>query len=147
MPGSYVYLNPMLLVGKPYVADVAGNYLGECVSLVKHYIPALQNRKSSTWIEGPNVIETIRNGGAIAHGTAIATFKNERFISNDGHAGFYAGYETDSSGNIRINIVEQYLGGNPSVRIILRLLPNRGKDASGNYINPSNNGEAFSVIL
>ncbi|MDR2018427.1 MAG: BPSL0067 family protein [Syntrophobacterales bacterium] len=30
---------------------------------------------------------------------------------------------------------------------MLRQLPKRGKDANGNYVNPSNNGEAFSVIL
>jgi hypothetical protein len=138
----------MLLVGKPYVADVAGNNLGECVSLVKHYIPALQNRKSSTWIEGPNVIEMIRNGGAIAYGTAIATFKNGRFISNDGHAAFFAGWDDlDPKQGIRITVVEQYLGSKPSVRIISRRLLNKGKKADGSYNDPSNNGEAFSVIL
>jgi len=143
MAGPYIYPNPISLVGKPYVADIAGNYLGECVSLVKHHIPALQNRSTRTWIKGPNVIETLKNDGVIMTGTAIATFRNGKF---NGHAALFAGYEKDSSGNIYIKIVDQYLGGNPSGRIILRPLDNKGKKPDGSYIDPSNNGEAFSVI-
>ncbi|MCL2165235.1 MAG: BPSL0067 family protein [Oscillospiraceae bacterium] len=144
MAGPYVYQNPTSLVGKPYVADVRGNNLGECVSLVKHYISELQEEQSSTWIEGPNVIETLKNGGTIVEGTAIATFVDRRF---KGHAAFFAGFEKDPSGNIRIKIVDQYLGSQPSGRIILRPLKNKGKKANGRYNDPSNNGEAFSVIL
>ncbi|MDR2014385.1 MAG: hypothetical protein LBP99_02005, partial [Azoarcus sp.] len=88
MAGPYVYTNPTSLVGKPYVADVAGNYLGECVSLLKRHIPALSNRKSTTWIKGPNVIETLKSGGTIIEGTAIATFTQNG--SFDGHAAFFA---------------------------------------------------------
>lgn len=68
MPGPYVYPNPRSQIGKPYVADIAGNYLGECVSLLKHYIPGLQNRHTSTWIKGPNVMETIKMAGRSGKG-------------------------------------------------------------------------------
>lgn len=126
MAGPYVYNNPMSLVGNPYVADVAGNYLGGCVSLLKHHISGLQNRTTGTWIEGRNVIETIRSGGTIPIGTAIATFRNGRFESGNGHAAFFAGWRNDphpDRGNpgIRIIVVEQYSG---SGGIISRLLPN-----------------------
>lgn len=146
MAGPYVYQNPMSLVGRPYVADVANNYLGQCVSLVKHFIPGLQNRSTSSWIEGDNVVDTLRNGGSIPIGTAIATFRNGRFISGSGHACFYAGF-SNTAGNLRIIVVDQYLGGQPSGGIISRPLRCLGKNANGNYVNPSNNAEAFSVII
>ena len=147
LAGPYVYMNPLSLRNKLHVADIAGNYEGECVSLVKKYIPELQNRSTRAWIEGPNVIETIKKGGTIIEGTAIATFKNGKFISGHGHAAFFVGWVNDPDEGIRIRIVEQYLGAKPSVRVISRFLHSRGKDADGNYINPSNNGNAFSVIL
>ncbi|MDR2017318.1 MAG: BPSL0067 family protein [Syntrophobacterales bacterium] len=149
MAGPYVYPNPTSQIGKPHVADIAGNYLGECVSLVKRYIPELKNRSTSTWTKGPNVIETLKNGGTIMEGTAIATFVNGRFVSGHGHAAFFVGSFDDpnpeqGTPGIRIIIVEQFKN---SVRIIERKLFNRGKNADGSYVNPSNNGEAFSVIL
>jgi len=147
MAGPYIYPNPLSLVGPQYVADIAGNNLGECVSLVKRNIPALSNRTTRSWIEGQNVIETLKNGGTIMVGTAIATFRNGHFESGHGHAAFFAGYTKDKNGVIRITIVEQYLGSRPSGGVITRTLRNRGKNADGSYVDPSNNGEAFSVIL
>jgi hypothetical protein len=144
MAGPYIYSNVISLVGKPYVDDAAENYLGECVSLVKHYVPALQNRSTKVWVKGPNVIETLKDGGVIMTGTAIATFGNGSFSC---HASFFAGYEKDTSGNFHIKIVDQYLGSRPFGGIILRILKNKGKDANGIYNDPSNNGEAFFVIL
>jgi len=144
MAGPYIYLNSASLIGKPYVADAAGNYLGECVSLVKHYIPELQNRSTRTWVKGSNVIETFKNGGAIVVGTAIATFRNGSF---SGHAAFFAGIERGKNEEIYIILVDQYLGGRPSDGIISRRLQNKGKNTNGSYNDPSNNGEAFFVIL
>jgi hypothetical protein len=97
------------LEGGDYVADVAGNYLGECVSLVKHHIPQLQNISTSAWKKGVNVIETLKSGGTIAKGTAIATFINGRFTSGNGHAAFYAGRVLYTDGSIRIYVMEQFL--------------------------------------
>jgi hypothetical protein len=132
------------LEGGDYVSDVAGNYLGECVSLVKHYIPQLQNLSTGAWKEGVNVVETLKSGGTIAKGTAIATFINGRFASGNGHAAFDAG--RDPAGSFRFYAMEQFLHP-PTGGIIKRFLLNRGKYASGNYIDPGNNGEAFSVIM
>jgi hypothetical protein len=154
MAGPYVYLNPRSLVGKPYVADIAGNHRGECVSLLKHYINELKNKRTTTWIEGPNVIETLEKGGTILEGTAIATFVNGRFPlptpkepDAHGHAAFFAGYVRNKDGEIFISIVDQYLGKWPSGAIQERPLKNSGKDPDGNWSDRSNNGRAFSVIL
>ncbi|MDR3158478.1 MAG: BPSL0067 family protein [Zoogloeaceae bacterium] len=147
MPGPFVYANAELLDGKPYVADIAGNYFGECVSLVKHHIVPLQNVSTKAWKEGVNVIEALKKGTMIAKGTAIATFVNGRFESGHGHAAFYIRHVFDPDGVIRIEVIEQYLGEKPSGGVKKRLLPNHGKDKNGNYINRSNNGRAFSVIM
>jgi hypothetical protein len=147
MPGPFVYAGVDALKDHSYVADIAGNYLGECVSLVKHYIPQLQNLSTGTWRKGVNVIETLKSGGTIAKGTAIATFINGHFASGNGHAALYVERVRYTDGSIRIYVMEQYLGGLPSGGIKKRLLRNFGKSASGNYNNPSNNGEAFSVIM
>ncbi|GHT95768.1 hypothetical protein AGMMS49545_19290 [Betaproteobacteria bacterium] len=144
MPGPFVYAHAELLVGSAHVSDIAGEETGQCVSLVKRYIQLLQNVSSQTWKKGVNVIETLKNGGTIAKGTAIATFTGERFMSRHGHAAFYLGHESYPDGSIRIYVVEQYLR---SDGVQKRLLQNRGKDSSGDYIDRSNNGEAFSVIL
>ncbi|MDR2260910.1 MAG: hypothetical protein LBE06_08295, partial [Azoarcus sp.] len=54
--GAFVYDGDVnSLKSDKYVKDIAGNYDGECVSLVKRYIPALQNRSTRDWREGPNV--------------------------------------------------------------------------------------------
>jgi hypothetical protein len=147
MAGPYVYLNPLSLRSKLHVADIAGNYEGECVSLVKKYIPELQNRSTRAWIEGPNVVETIKKGGTIMEGTAIATFVDGRFISGHGHAAFYVGWINDPNEGIRIRVVEQYLGEYPTEGVVDRLLHNWGKNPDGSYPHRSNNSAAFSVIL
>jgi hypothetical protein len=146
--GSFVYDgNVNSLLNKKPVKDIAGNYEGECVSLVKRYIPALQNRSTRDWKEGANVIEALKKGVTIAKGTAIATFVNGKFISGHGHAAFYNGYFYDNTGDLRISVIEQYNGTRPSDGVQERPLPNEGKDANGDWINRSNNGRAFSIIL
>jgi hypothetical protein len=142
----------MSLVGKPYVPDRPEKpgqpklYYGECVSLLKYYIPELLHRgKTTGWFKGPNVIESLKKGCSIMPGTAIATFNKYRAF--DGHAAFFAGTERGKNGEIFIVIVDQYKGSKPSNGIISRRLRNLGKDANGNYVEPSNNGEAFAVIL
>jgi hypothetical protein len=148
MPGPFVYPNVESLVGKGTVPDRAGNFKGECVSLVKYHIPALYNAKTPTWKEGVNVIETLKNGGTIEKGTAIATFHRDgKFQSGDGHAAFYAGHFLDANEGIRIIVIEQYLGTWPTKVIESRALHNKEKKANGEWDDRSNNGRAFSVIM
>ncbi|MDR1423280.1 MAG: BPSL0067 family protein [Azoarcus sp.] len=144
--GPYFYVHVESLVHQPYVGDVAGNNVGECVSLVKHYIPGLANLRTTTWIKGQDVIETIKNGGTFFMGTAIATFIDGRFQSGNGHAGFYAGHVNDPKEGIRIYIVEQYLHP-PTGGIQKRLLHSTENDEAGHYRGISNIGTKFSVIL
>jgi hypothetical protein len=147
MPGPFVYPNVESLLQPDRVPDIAGNFMGECVSLVKRYIPALQNAETRTWKEGVNVIETLKNGGTIEKGTAIATFVNGKFESGHGHAAFYAGYYIGSDGDIYIFVVDQYLGSTPSNGVQKRQLSNYGRDVNDNWRRRSNNGRAFSVIM
>jgi hypothetical protein len=135
------------LIGKDRVKDIAGGYEGECVSLIKRYIPALENRGTWDWKEGPNVIEALKKGRTIAKGTAIATFVDGKFKSGHGHAAFYNGHFYDDDEGIRIYVIEQFNGSTPTLKIQERLLHNFGKDANGDWERRSNNGRAFSIIL
>ena len=143
MSGPYVYPAPKLLIGEPHVADKAGRNLGQCVSLLKHYIEDLQDRLSSSWKEGDNVIETLKKGDEILEGTAIATFRNGEFVSGNGHAALFSCYK-EEKGEIFIVVVDQY---SSSGGIVERRLKNFGQNADGTWENQSNNGRAFSVIL
>lgn len=73
-------------------------------------------------------------------GTAIATFVNGKYPNHGtgNHAAFYVGQ--DAAGII---VVDQW---SASGTIRKRRLPFLGKDKNGNFITPSNNGDAFSVV-
>jgi hypothetical protein len=128
----------------------------------------LKGTWTGSWIKGPNVIETLNNGGTILEGTAIATFLKGKntFTSGHGHAAFFVsarkaifdktvweevvvdGKKKEVKNIITveeflITVVDQYDG---SDGIQERELPNRGK-RNGEYVRYSNNGEAFCVIL
>jgi len=62
-----------------------------------------------------------------------------------GHAALFVGWFNDPKQGVRIIVVEQYR--NSGGKIVKRSLQNRGKNADGSYVQPSNNGEAYSVIL
>lgn len=124
----YIYSNAEKLEAKP----LAGT--GSCVSLVQVYAAAPQ---TSQWKEGIKVVENIND---IVKGTAIATFVDGRYPnkSTGNHAAFFI------SGDERgIVVVDQWKS---KAAIGKRLLKRLGKDANGNYLNPSNNADAFSVI-
>ena len=169
MAGPYVYPNPMSLLNpKEWVDDGYGKNYKECVSLLKHYIPQLKNTWAGTWIKGPNVIETLNKGGTIIEGTAIATFLKGKttFTSGKGHAALFlsarkARFEKEVWEVIEEDgkkkevmkrvMVEEYLIAvidqyPDSMGVQTRELKNRGK-RNEEYVNYSNNGEAFSVIL
>lgn len=50
----------------------AGN--GECVDLIKEYVPGLKGRSTASWRAGEWVMEA---GSSIRKGTAIATFNQD----------------------------------------------------------------------
>ncbi|RJG07407.1 hypothetical protein D3870_16630 [Noviherbaspirillum cavernae] len=76
----------------------------------------------------------------LAPGTAIATFVKGRY-PNQAHGNHAAIYVRQDSA--AIYVLDQWKGKS---RITIRPLYFKGKDKNGNYIDPSNNADAFSVI-
>jgi hypothetical protein len=124
---SYIYSEAEDLVGKPSVGTK------QCVALVRQYTQA---PASSLWREG----RVVKGDATIAKGTAIATFVNGRYQSrpSGNHAALYI--RQDAAG---IWVVDQW---SSSGTIRSRRLSFKGKDKEGNFIDPSNNGDAFSII-
>ena len=96
--------------------------------------------KASTWDEG-TVVKS--NGGTIVKGTAIATFVDGKYPNKltGNHAAFYI-----SQNSAGIKVMDQWSGGSKP-KVSSRTLSFKGQKADGTYIDPSNNGDAFSVIL
>jgi hypothetical protein len=126
---AYVYSEVDSLPGKPAV----GNQ--QCVALVEYYAKA-PAPAAVRWHQGP----AVKGNLLLAKGTAIATFVNGKYASlpHGNHAALYV--SQDMSG---LWVVDQYFGSNG---IHKRLLRFKGKAANGSFIDPSNNGDAFSVI-
>lgn len=124
---TYVYADAEKLEKLPTVGTK------QCVALIKHYAKALP---SSLWKEG----DTVRDKPALKKGTAIATFVNGKYPNNGtgNHAALYL--SQDLSG---IWVIDQW---SKSGTIQKRKLTFKGKDKAGKFIDPSNNGDAFSVI-
>ncbi|MFL5285813.1 MAG: BPSL0067 family protein [Rhodopila sp.] len=97
---------------------------------------------SGKWKQGA----AVRDNPAIAPGTAIATFINGIYPSNSSgnHAALFLAQEDKGPpAGHGLWVVDQYFGSNG---IHKRLLRFKGKHADGNFIDPVNNGDAFSVI-
>jgi hypothetical protein len=126
---AYVYPDVDLLPGQPAVDDQ------QCVRMVEHYAKA-PAPAASRWRQGT----AVKGNLTLAKGTAIATFVNGRYPSaaSGNHAALYV--SQDQAG---LWVVDQYLGSNG---IHKRVLHFRGKTADGSFNDPSNNGDAFSVI-
>lgn len=126
----YVYREARQLQGHDKVDG------GECVALVKHYTNAGPAR---FWREGKRVVET-KN---IPEGTAIGTFKDGKWpqLSTGNHSGFFLNQVSNG-----IYIMDQWTDDNKKPKISMRFLYRLGKDKHGNYVNPPQNADAFSVI-
>ena len=108
----------------------------QCVALLQHYagLPS-----TSTWKEGKTVFGQI----TLAKGTAIATFVDGKYksLSTGNHAAFYL--SQDAGG---IWIMDQWADDTRKPKVSKRYVTKKGKFASGRYVDPSNNAEAYSVI-
>ena len=124
---SYVYENAESLEKLPTVGTK------QCVSLVKQYAKA---PPSSLWKEG----KVVKGNLLLKKGTAIATFVNGKY-PNHGTGNHAALYITQDAAGI---VVADQWSSSGTIR--KRRLPFLGKDQKGNFITPSNNGDAFSVV-
>lgn len=109
---------------------------GQCVALVQVEAGA---PVTSTWVAG----DAVRGQTMLAKGTAIATFENGRYPNHPhgNHAALYIGQ--DATG---ITVMDQWAGDKNKPTISSRHIAFKGKDKNGNYVDPSNNADAFSVI-
>jgi hypothetical protein len=135
--GPFIYPNVMQLDGKKKVMD------GECAKLIQFYMERIGKPVGTTdyWIEGGPTTYRGR-APALTVGTAIATFNSRGRYSNSAHGNhvaFYLGHNSEG-----LLVMEQFSSA-PSIQ--QRRLPYLGKNKDGSFINPSNNGSAFSVLL
>jgi hypothetical protein len=109
---------------------------GQCPVLVQHYAKA---PVVAMWRDGGAVLGNL----TIQKGTAIATFVNGSYEnkSTGNHAGIYI--SQDAGG---IWIMDQWTNNATKPKVSKRYLRRKGKDSKGNWNDPSNNAEAFSVI-
>lgn len=126
----YIYTNVDQLEGREKVGSK------QCVALLQHFA-SLPN--TGSWTEGAVVI----GNNALAKGTAIATFANGRYASasTGNHAAFYL--SQDANG---IWVMDQWRSDEQKPTISKRYLRRQGRNKSGQFINPSNNADAYAVI-
>jgi hypothetical protein len=126
---SYCYSEVDELEDQP----VVGTH--QCVALVQKYAGA---PVTSAWRQG----EAVLGNQALKKGTAIATFVNGRYPSRS--HGNHAALFVKAAGN-GIWIMDQWKSESKTT-ISLRFLAPRGKNRQGQYIRPTENAEAYSVI-
>lgn len=126
----YVYSNVDDLEGTKKVGSK------QCVDLIKHYAGLPQ---ATLWKEGESVVGSI----TIKKGTAIATFVDGRYpnLATGNHAAFFV--SKDAGG---IWVMDQWSSDKTKPLVSKRYIRKKGKLASGQYIEPSNNADAYSII-
>jgi hypothetical protein len=124
---SHVYSDVSKLQGKEKEGD------GQCVTLVRNHTHA---GWTGRWKQG----EAVVGNKTLRQGTAIANFVNGRWpnLPHGNHSAFYMGQVSDG-----IYILDQFPAKD---RIGKRFIRRKGKDVHGNYINPTDNADAFFVI-
>jgi hypothetical protein len=138
MSGPYVYEKVDDLEGTEQVGNK------QCAGLVQYYVNV---GTTEYWTNGKHVRG---NGSSIKKGTAVATFlkdsvEGEGYYANakhDNHAAFYI--SQDASG---VKVMDQWANDKRKPKVSSRTMRFLGKNKDGTYINPSNNGDALSVIM
>jgi hypothetical protein len=127
----YVYSDVDNLNNKPKVGTK------QCVALLQHYVRGMP--VTATWQQGDDVIQNLQ----VAKGTAIATFVNGRYPNHPhgNHAAFFL--RQDAGG---IWIMDQWSDNAKKPLISSRYLRRKGKDRNGNFVDPGNNADAYSII-
>ena len=131
MPGPFVYSKVEKLDKQPKV------FSGECAGIVQWYTHA---GLAATWKQG---IAVRGNGSKIRKGTAVATFVDGVYPNkpHGNHAALYI--SQDAKG---VWVMDQWNAENKPT-ISKRQMLWLGKTKAGDYRDPSNNGDALSVIM
>lgn len=130
----FIYSSAVALKDKPKVGT------HECVALVQHYTKA---GSTKTWVAGERVIGNL----TIRIGTAIATFRNGKYASDEknNHAAFFLRHGPNGS----IVVVDQWKDrpGREPRNISVRTIERRGgPHSNGSWPFESDNADAFFVI-
>lgn len=135
----FVYRDAQTLKGKP----LAGN--GDCIALIKMYVPGLQDKPTASWRDGEHVMDRPH---AILPGTAIATFESGRYKNRPigNHAAIVL--RVDASGIWVVDQWKQDPVSRPEIRsrFIRVHAPRKITYLEGTYKDASNNAMAFYVI-
>jgi hypothetical protein len=138
MSGPYVYDKVDDLEGTARVGNE------QCAGLIQHYTAGVG--QTLYWTNGKHVRG---NGLSIAKGTAVATFMNESVegegyyanAKHDNHVAYYISQDTYG-----VKVMDQWKAKNKPT-VSSRTMFFLGKKADGSYVDPSNNGDALSVIM
>ena len=126
---SYVYAKAEDLDGEL----VVGTH--QCVALVQKYAGA---PLTSAWRQG----EPVLGNKVLKTGTAIATFVKGRYPNrpHGNHAALYVRQAADG-----FYVADQWKSAKKT-EISVRIIRSLGRDKKGNFVNPSENADAFFVI-
>lgn len=124
---SYVDVETIPVVNTSLVSNK------KCAGLVQHYTRV---GPTSGWTQG----EAVRGNVSIKRGTAIGTFVNGIYpnYEHGNHAALYVSQDSDG-----LWVVDQWESLQKPHKRKLDFL---GKNVDGTYVDPSNNGDAFSII-
>lgn len=114
--------------------DLVGSH--QCVALVQIFAGA---PVTSAWRQGDPVVGNI----GLKKGTAIATFVNGRY-ANHAHGNHAALFLRQGPGGIYV--IDQWKNRKGG-KIRSRLIKSLGVDKQGNFKFPSDNADAFFVII
>jgi hypothetical protein len=130
LKGPYVYPGDVETLDN---SDLVGSH--QCAALVQLTVPI---GLTATWREG---IPVRGNDHLIQKGTAVATFE-DGFYPNRNHGNHVAYYVSQNATGVVV--IDQWSGkGSVSSRTMDFL----GRTAAGRFVDPSNNGDALSVIM
>lgn len=106
---------------------------GSCASLVMYFTRV---GPASLWKEG----DAVKGNKTIKRGTAIATFVAGKYPNNphDNHAALYV-----SQNATGVEVLDQWDSKKTITKRTMKFL---GKNKDGTYVDPSNNGDAMSII-
>lgn len=114
--------------------DMVGSH--QCVALVQTYAAA---PATSNWRQGEAVVGNVM----LRKGTAVATFVNGRY-PNRSHGNHAAFFLRQALGGIYV--MDQWKS-KKNGKINSRFIRSLGRDKQGNFKFPSDNADAFFVIL